>query len=132
MISIANNDPNRDPYTFVVRGNTANQSCGVNPFQNGLSAPDDDIFIEMDRPYDIEVGNTIQAWPNPVLDQLNIESPILENPYGIEVISADGRILYRSETTGGRLEVQTTGWHPGLYFIRALGTELPPLRFLKL
>jgi len=31
-ISIASNDPERNPYTFVVKGNTASADCSVNPY----------------------------------------------------------------------------------------------------
>lgn len=121
-VSIMNNDTVavKQPYTFAIRGTT--------PGAPSLPYGGDDWVIEG---YETE-EEELTSWPNPVNAQLYIEAPYMETRYRVEIINTEGRVLYHTDTEGGRLEVHTTGWQPGMYLIRAIGVDMPPLRFVKM
>ncbi|WP_031527162.1 T9SS type A sorting domain-containing protein [Dyadobacter crusticola] len=71
-------------------------------------------------PVQIDGSETVSAFPNPVMDQLNIRSQLaLEN---VELINAAGRSVFKSATTSKSMEVDMRKMPGGIYTI-VVGTK---------
>jgi hypothetical protein len=119
LVTIANNDPTKNPYTFAIRGATP-----------GAALPYGGEPWVIDRFATEELK--LSAYPNPVNEQLFIEAPASKDAYRLEIMNLEGRVVYSAETLGGRLELQAGSWMPGMYIIRAHGIEVAPIRFIKI
>ncbi len=66
-----------------------------------------------------KVTETFSLYPNPAsgLFTVRIHSEISE-PAGIEILDGMGRLVYIESFTGDQLEINTSGWWEGLYFVR--------------
>jgi hypothetical protein len=119
LVTIANNDPTKNPYTFAIRGATP-----------GAALPYGGEPWVIDRFATEELKLT--AYPNPVNEQLFIEAPASKDAYRLEIMNLEGRVVYSAETLGGRVELQAGSWMPGMYIIRAHGIGVAPIRFIKI
>jgi hypothetical protein len=119
LVTIANNDPTKNPYTFAIRGATP-----------GAALPYGGEPWVIDRFATEELK--LSAYPNPVNEQLFIEAPASKDTYRLEIMNLEGRVVYSAETLGGRVELQAGSWMPGMYIIRAHGIEVAPIRFIKI
>lgn len=66
-----------------------------------------------------------QVWvyPNPTTDRVNIETPDASTAFGLELTSANGRILLWQPATASMIRyLDLSGYAPGLYLLR-LHTE---------
>jgi hypothetical protein len=59
------------------------------------------------------------AFPNPVTSVLNLQltAPAKE----IVVYSIEEKQLYSQNTTSGNVEIDMSGFRPGIYFVKAIG-----------
>jgi hypothetical protein len=115
-ITIPNNDPNKDPYTFNVRGTTP----GAMPFWG----------VNEEMPFAI-IEEGLSVYPNPATDQIFIDAPFRQENYTLEMLSIEGKVIHSIQTQGGRMELNIQSWVPGMYYIRAVGVELDPIRFIR-
>jgi len=118
-VTIINNDtmPGKNPYTFAIRGATPGAA---------LSSPD-----PWAPSSDMQIME-LTAYPNPTKEVLFLEGPLTKEPYRLEVMNIEGRVVHSISTAGGRFEYRTTDLQPGIYLIRAIGIEVPVLRFVKI
>ncbi len=67
----------------------------------------------------ISITEKILAYPNPVGDVLNLQLsvPVSE----IVVYSMEGKLLYRQNSTSDKVEIDMSGYKPGIYFVKAIG-----------
>jgi len=129
QVSIANNDPMRNPYTFVVRGNTAGQSCS--PTYDGLANPGSMNEMMVDFDANNEITN-LSVYPNPSINQIWIASPERKHTYKLEIYHIDGRLVRQINTYGGTELLDISDWMPGVYIIRSDDRDMTPLRFVKI
>lgn len=59
-----------------------------------------------------------RIWPNPVLDILNVESPVNDNNFAISILDFTGRKLFECHATGSRNLINLSALAPGVYFIQ--------------
>jgi hypothetical protein len=129
-ISIPSNDPARNPYTFVVRGNTAGQGCaGEYPGGHAMGLPDNIEWIAIDADEDVE---ELSVYPNPANQAIWIESPYRTDMYTLYVIQFDGRVIETIRTFGGTEQLNISHYIPGIYILRSSDPEMKPLRFVKM
>lgn len=126
QISIASNDPARNPYTFVVRGNTAGQSC--DPEYPAMGLPGNIEWIAIDADQELEELN---VYPNPASQKVWIESPVRAEAYTLEIIQMDGRVIHTLSTTGGVELIGISHLTSGMYFVRSSDPTQQPVRFIK-
>lgn len=117
LVTIRNNDPNTDPYTFAIRGQT-----------NGAFPHDD---RERQIPPKGEQITTLKVYPNPTRSELYIEAPRAEKAYGLEIIDQQGRLVWSAETEGGLLEYRSELLKTGVYILRTTLEDVNPIRWLK-
>ncbi len=64
----------------------------------------------------------IQLFPNPFIDDLNIQLPI-NHPYKeLEIIDLSGSIVYSREITNSKFKINTE-LNPGIYFLSFTGVD---------
>jgi len=127
LITIANNDPARNPYTFVVRGNTAGQACS-DEYQELNRPISDPLYSYME----LDENSELSVYPNPARTSLWIEAPLRSNAYDLEVINLEGKTIHSLKTIGGLLEINIHQWVPGLYVLRSRDMEFTPIRIVKI
>jgi hypothetical protein len=59
----------------------------------------------------------VNAYPNPVIDKLNLEISNATGEYGVRVFDMNGKIV-AEQTTSGNSAINTSGWAPGLYQVQ--------------
>ena len=64
--------------------------------------------------------NEIKAYPNPVAEQLFVES---DEPRNIIIIDLSGRILLQKEMNGYKEEIDVSDYLPGTYFLKFVSDE---------
>ncbi len=64
--------------------------------------------------------NEIKAYPNPVAEQLFVES---DEPGNIIIIDLSGRILLQKEMNGYKEEIDVSDYLPGTYFLKFVSDE---------
>ena len=65
--------------------------------------------------------NEIKVYPNPVADQLFVESNKLGN---IIIVDLSGRILLQKEMNGYKEVIDVSDYLPGMYFLKFISEEL--------
>jgi len=126
-VSIANNDSDRNPYTFVVRGNTAGQSCSSS--YEGLALPGNEMFFEIG---DSDEITDLSVYPNPSTHQIWIQSPERINSYRLEIFNIDGKMIRHFETFGGIELHDISSLVPGVYILRSNDPQMSVFRFVKI
>jgi hypothetical protein len=58
------------------------------------------------------------AFPNPVIDMLNLQLSAPANE--IAVYSIEGKQIYRQNATSNNVEINMSGFKPGIYFVKAI------------
>jgi len=61
----------------------------------------------------------IKIYPNPVIGMLNLQLPAI--PKEIAIYSIEGKQLYRQNTVSENVEIDMSGFRPGIYFVKAIG-----------
>ena len=76
----------------------------------------------------------VTVFPNPATDVLKIELPDSPSPYGLEILAADGHIVWsRQNAPGGSLEIPTGNLPEGVYLLRATQADVDlSVRWVKL
>ncbi|WP_047546206.1 T9SS type A sorting domain-containing protein [Psychroserpens sp. Hel_I_66] len=64
---------------------------------------------------DIQVTTSIEVYPNPFTDVLNINT---ENDYNIEIYTIDGKLVNKSQIESNRNIIHTNNLKPSIYFIK--------------
>ena len=64
--------------------------------------------------------NEIKAYPNPVAEQLFVESNESGN---IIIVDLSGRILFQKEMNSYKEEIDVSDYLPGTYFLRFISDE---------
>jgi hypothetical protein len=131
QISIASNDPDRNPYTFVVRGNTAGQSCGPN-YPAPMPVQEDVDLLTTDRMDEQDALKEIALYPNPATDVVLMEVPVSAESRIISFINVSGVTVYSIDTKGGFHSIDLAGFAPGVYAVVSSDRSLAPKRFVKL
>jgi hypothetical protein len=62
-------------------------------------------------------GNTIYLYPNPIRDELTLT---LVGPAPIRISDLSGRVIWEGTLPMGQTRLSTTGWQPGMYFLKNL------------
>lgn len=117
VVTIRNNDPSTDPYTFTIRG------------QAIRALPDEDW--ERQGPPIGEKETELKVYPNPTRWELYIEAPKAEQSYGLEIIDLHGRLVWSAETDGGLLEYRSETLKSGVYILRTTLKGVSPIRWIK-
>ncbi|WP_412060204.1 T9SS type A sorting domain-containing protein [Rubrivirga sp. IMCC45206] len=63
---------------------------------------------------------SVAVWPNPTAGGSTVE---VSAPSRVEVVDALGRVVGAWESVRERVEVDTSGWSPGAYVVRATGAD---------
>lgn len=66
---------------------------------------------------DAQLDSEILMYPNPVLDQLTIESQDLQG-FQLEVFNLLGELVYQTKISGAIEQVNTSSWNAGMYSVR--------------
>ena len=77
---------------------------------------------------------TINFWPNPASDILNVEFPTSHDVVQLEVLAADGRVVIKSSVLGasGVTPINLNQLSSGMYVLRLLSTaNAEQYRFVK-
>ncbi len=61
----------------------------------------------------------ILAYPNPVIDVLNLQLSVSVNE--IAIFSIEGKELYRQNSTSDNVEIDMSDYNPGIYLVKAIG-----------
>ncbi len=61
----------------------------------------------------------ILAYPNPVIDVLNLQLSVSVNE--IAIFSLEGKELYRQNSTSDNVEIDMSDYKSGIYFVKAIG-----------
>ena len=64
----------------------------------------------------------IRLYPNPVQDELTVQTAEGKPLRSVEVTDVNGRKLYQIQVTGSLVTVPTDVLAPGVYFVRVGGT----------
>ena len=76
-----------------------------------------------------------QVWvyPNPTTDRVNIETPDASTAFGLELTSANGRILLWQPATASMIRyLDLSGYAPGLYLLRLHTEDGKTIRSFKI
>jgi hypothetical protein len=142
-VSIASDDPARNPYTFRVFGKTTGASCSdyapspveeefslADGFEVALSAGDEEIEAS---PRGLEnIASEMMLYPNPATDRVLMEVPVSEENQFISFINVSGITVYSISTKGGLHNIDLAGFAPGVYFVVSSDRTVQPKRLVKL
>jgi hypothetical protein len=142
-VSIASNDPARNPYTFRVFGKTTGASCSdfwpspvegefsvSDAFEVALSAGDEDIQA-VSRGLANEVSE-MALYPNPATDVVLMDVPVSAESQVISFINVSGVTVYSFDTNGGLHRIDLADFAPGVYSIISSNPNIQPKRLIKL
>jgi len=62
-----------------------------------------------------ELTNNVKVWPNPIMDEININAP--SNNGNIKIMSIDGRCIYQNKYTSGLVTFDSSDLDNGTYVI---------------
>ncbi|MCR4873886.1 MAG: C10 family peptidase [Bacteroidales bacterium] len=79
---------------------------------------------------DQHTADGLRVYPNPVTDHVTIDSP---GPVSlVEVLNAEGRLIYTDNPGNEHFEISTAGWSAGVYFLTArTGDQLLTRKIVK-
>ena len=68
---------------------------------------------------------TINIYPNPTKDDINIELPLNElTSFDVSVYSVTGKLVYKNtQLNVNKLSISTANWDKGIYFIQLIGNN---------
>lgn len=72
---------------------------------------------------DLSAAESFSVYPNPATNQLWIESPATIVPSNVSIINPSGQKIFETNTTGGKMGINTTSWPAGLYIVRMETTQ---------
>jgi hypothetical protein len=145
-ISIASDDPSRNPYTFAVRGGTTASPCSPLALGEPLSGEAEysvsDAFelAVSDGAEEVEAisrgleseASEMMLYPNPATDRVLLEAPESAESRIISFINIGGVTVYSFETTGGFHSIDLTDFAPGVYVVVSSDRRIAPKRLIKL
>jgi serine protease len=132
-------------YQWYLNGEPISGSSAQIPIQgNGIytvEITDNNGCVSESDPYDVTfVGiadrstETINFWPNPASDILNVEFPSNHDVVQLEVLAADGRVVFKASVLGasGVTPINLNQLSSGMYILRLLSaTNVEQYRFVK-
>jgi hypothetical protein len=81
---------------------------------------DDVLITSVTGINDIEMGN-INIYPNPATNLVNIDS---DHPINtIQIISYTGQMVYNQQVSGNNVQINTSDFSVGVYFINVTTSE---------
>jgi hypothetical protein len=81
-----------------------------------FSGWDAEIGCTMALSTDHQVGDTIEYYPNPVIDKLQVDSPILIDTY--EIYDAAAKLLFSGKISQKNFGIPFSSYSSGLYFVK--------------
>ena len=132
-------------YQWYLNGEPISGSTAQVPVQGSgaytVEVTDNNGCVSESDPYDVTfVGiadrstETINFWPNPASDILNVEFPTSHDVVQLEVLAADGRVVIKSSVLGasGVTPINLNQLSSGMYVLRLLSTaNAEQYRFVK-
>ena len=81
---------------------------------------------------DVEIGNSINLFPNPTTQYISIASP-LTKINEVEIFSADGRFLKRAIVKNETDKIDVKDFLPGVYYVRTYNDKVfvKSMKFIK-
>lgn len=81
---------------------------------------------------DLEIFETLNVYPNPVIDQLTIDLPGEVLDYNIKIFDQRGALIKSQRVSGSKLNIETTDYPQGEYFIFLQGEKNYKGQFIKI
>ena len=80
-----------------------------------------------------DTKSEFQLFPNPVLDVLNIQLPASNTTANVEILSIEGKVLYKAQLSGtSTFQVNVSQFRQGIYLCRVNnGTSIETTKFFK-
>jgi hypothetical protein len=118
-VSISNNQPDKNPYTFSVVGSTPN----ARPI-NSYELEPDEARLDRDE-------RSISVYPNPLSDWVYIEISGLDGFADAMILDNSGKTIRTLRVQNGIQLIETVTLLPGEYILKLLDERYPTMKIIK-
>ena len=119
MVSIQNNNPLTNPYTFAIRGSAIQPLIGIQLEENEAKLT--------------TLPGIWQVYPNPTRGQLELVLDKVYEEMEIEIYDGMGALVLKQKLGSGKYHsLSLADISSGIYTIKALNQVITPIRFVKI
>jgi hypothetical protein len=116
-VTIPNNDPAKNPYTFVIKGATPNAIPYSNPIWQAENVR--------------ESKESFSAFPNPFHTSFTLSAPVLEKFTPAVMKDAEGKEIRRFNVHQGENSIDGMSLPPGMYYLSFPELEEEAIKLIK-